>query len=458
MRVLIVSEAIAPASTIASIRWTKIGKYLQKNHNVEVEILTTAKRFSSTPQAGSYLLDENLEKDLVYFDKVWEIPEGLRSKVVNWIFRTIEKIGKELGRSDTPSNTSNSKSSRKYLWQKKDVFQRIYFAFYGWFLRVKGRSVCHHAKKMQIDWEGYDAIVSSFSPRWVHVFGKWLKEKHNSILWIADYRDSAISIVDVPSREKSDFAKIYTSNADCVTGVSQGVLDNLYIPCAQDCIVITNGFDPEELRERSRKKKNEFIISYTGTLYSEKDCVRDITPFLSALNELGEAKKIDLNKVLLVYAGGSSDIFRIQMEQYKSKIPYLDMGYISRADSYELQESSSILLLCTWNTKKMQGVVTGKIFEYFSSKVPIVGLCSGDLRGSTVKEMLEKSQAGFCFEEANAEIDYIKLKQFILMQYQNWEKTGISKCSSDEKYIASFGYDHIANKIVDLLDSLKKKN
>ena len=91
MRVLIISEAIAPASAIASIRWTKIGKYLQKQHHVEVDILTTTKRYETTPHAGSYLFDENLEKDLIYFSKVHEIPEGLRYRLVNWLFRTVEK-------------------------------------------------------------------------------------------------------------------------------------------------------------------------------------------------------------------------------------------------------------------------------------------------------------------------------------------------------------------------------
>jgi len=456
MRVLIISEAIAPASAIASIRWTKIGKYLQKQHHVEVDILTTTKRYETTPHAGSYLFDENLEKDLIYFSKVHEIPEGLRYRLVNWLFRTVEKITNKSNPSDSDSAKLNGHSDEKNTKNQNETFKHIYLTLYGRLLRIKGCSICHRAKLMKIDWKSYDAIISSFSPRWVHLLGKWIKNKYPELVWIADYRDSAISIVDVPSKEKSKFAQIYTNSADCVIGVSQGVLDNLQIPRFQNNGVITNGFDPEDLSKRFRTKKDKFIVSYTGTLYNEGECRRDITPFLSAISELGLAKEIDLSKVLLVYAGGSSDIFNAQMEQYKSVIPHSDMGFISRADSYELQESSSILLLCTWNTRKMQGVVTGKIFEYFSSYVPIVGLCSGDVENSTVKEMLEKTQTGFCFEEAAKTVDYLKLKQFIKAQYQIWEETGFSSCPTNVESIASFGFDHIANSVFQIILSLKK--
>lgn len=456
MKILVISEAIAPASAVASIRWTKIGKYLQKKHNVEVDILTTAKRFSATPQAGSYLLDESLQKDLVYFNKVHEIPEGLRHRLVNCLFRTIEKTIKKPNSSDLDSANSRNLSDEKNKQKQNEAFNRIYLFLYGWLLRVKGRSICHRAKLMKIDWKSYDVVISSFSPRWVHLLGKWIKNKYPELIWIADYRDSAISIVDVPSKEKNKFAQRHTNTADFIIGVSQGVLDNLNIPHIQDRKVITNGFDPEDLAERSRRKKDKFIISYTGTLYDEGDCQSDIKPLLSAVSELGTEQEIDLNKVLLVYAGGSSNIFRAQIESYKSIIPHLDRGLISRADSYELQESSSILLLCTWNTRKMQGVVTGKIFEYFSSKVPIVGLCSGDLGGSTVKKMLSKAQAGFCFEEANACSDYNQLKDFVRMQYKMWEKNGFSKCSFNEDYVASYGYDCIADKVYLMIDAFKK--
>lgn len=455
MKLLIISEAIAPTSTIASIRWTKIGKYLNKESGVEVDILTTKKRYSKIPQAGSYLLDSTLEKDLIFFNKVWEIPEGFRAKVINWSFSKVGGILKRTSNnlvSNKVEKTANSNDSKK----NDSLIKRIYFSTYGLLLRIKGRSICHQAKKLNINWNEYDVIVSSFSPRWVHLLGKWVKKNHPDIIWVADYRDSALSIYDVSKREKKQFAQIYTSLADFVIGVSQGVLDNLRLSDHQYSRVITNGFDPEDLSERSRKKKKKFIVSYTGTLYDEGECKSDIRPFFAALEELMEEKEIDPNKILVVYAGGNSNIFCNQIERYKTSIDNLDVGFISRAESYELQESSSILLLCTWNTKAIQGVITGKIFEYFSSGVPIVGLCTGDLNNSAVKEMLEESRAGFCYEEVNKEVDFNKLKEFIKNQYRIWEMQGFSNCDVNKEYILSFGYNRIANDVYQLIVSQKK--
>lgn len=455
MKLLIISEVIAPASTIASVRWTKIGKYLHRKFNVDIDIVTTKKRYSDSLHPGFYLKDSTLEKDLVFFNRVWEIPEGLRAKAVNWLFATLGALlGRRSEKNEVPNITKTDTSEIK-LKKRDEFIKKVYFSAYGLFLRVKGASICHQAKKLKIKWDDYDVIVTSFSPRWVHLLGKWVKDKYPSVVWIADYRDSTLSIVDVPKKEKRSFTHIYTKTADCIIGVSQGVLDNLALPKLQMSKVITNGFDPEDLGKRIRKIEDRFIISYTGTLYDNGECRSDLRPFFIALKELIEEKEVDPSKILVVYAGSNSDIFRDQMRLYKSIIPSLDAGFISRADSYKLQESSSILLLCTWNTKSMQGVVTGKIFEYFSSGVPIAGLCTGDLKNSTVKEMLASSHTGFCYEEANKETDHTKLKQFIGTQYRVWKTTGLSGCDTNKEYIASFGYDRIASNVYNVFLTFK---
>lgn len=459
MKILIVSESIAPAGVVASIRWTKIGKYLKKNHNIIVDVLTTKKRFSDSPKATYYKFDAGLAEDLEFFNKVWEVPKGLRFLIIDSLFVGFERIIK------APQNREKNRVSKNSLPARnnnnfnldRNFTKQIYNKLYGAFLRIKGYSVCHHARKMDISWDSYDVVVSSFGPSWVHVLGKWVKEKNPNIKWIADYRDSAISTVDVPEKEKSHFAQRFTKKADLITAVSQGVLDNLFLSKNQKNTVVTNGFDPSDLVERSRQKSNKFIISYTGTLYSEKTYKSDLTPLLIAIRELIAKKTIDPSELLLVYAGGNSDLFNSQLKEFESTIPSLDVGCISRSDCYTLQDSSSLLILCTWNTKEMQGVVTGKIFEYLTSNVPIVGLCSGDLGNSEIKNILIQSQAGFCYEEANKEFDYIELKKYIALKYSEWKSTGFTEVETNRQYVSSFGYDCIAEQYYDLFLKLNKE-
>ena len=43
---------MAPLQSVAALRWTKLGKYLALDHDVEVDVLTTYKDFSDP--AGRY--------------------------------------------------------------------------------------------------------------------------------------------------------------------------------------------------------------------------------------------------------------------------------------------------------------------------------------------------------------------------------------------------------------------
>lgn len=455
MKILVISEAIAPASSVASIRWTKIGKYLNKRFNTEVDILTTKKRYSEIPRAAYDRYDLGLAEDLEYFNEVWEIPRGVRHKFVDATFTIIANLLKIIRKTAHRNNKNSISDDEPNL--KLSFFKRLYFVFYGNFLRIKGRSICHHAKEMGIEWDSYDAIITSFSPRWVHLLGRWIKTKYPNIIWIADYRDSALSIDDVPRNEKRSFAKLYTSKAECVTGISQGVIDNLFLPESQKAKVITNGFDPEDLSMRKREKSNKFLISYTGTLYSQGSQVRDLKPCFQALKELIQEDELDSEDLLFVYAGSSSDLFETQAGSYRSVFSISDIGFVSRSKCYELQNASSLLLLCTWNTTEMQGVVTGKIFEYFSSHVPIVGLCSGDLSCSAIKEILTCANAGFCYEEANKEIDFFDLKRFIASKYKEWKSEGFTRSEMNYQYINSFKYDYIAKQYHELFLELDRK-
>lgn len=55
---LLIAEYIAPVNAIASIRWTKISKYLVLHHQASIDLLTNEKNFS-----GKKLLSENYSVD-----------------------------------------------------------------------------------------------------------------------------------------------------------------------------------------------------------------------------------------------------------------------------------------------------------------------------------------------------------------------------------------------------------
>ena len=75
------------------------------------------------------------------------------------------------------------------------------------------------------------------------------------------------------------------------------------------------------------------------------------------------------------YAGKEGDLFLSQAAEYNLHSYVVDHGQLSRLDALRLQQESDICLLATWNTSFEQGALTGKIFEYFMFKKPILAMC-----------------------------------------------------------------------------------
>ena len=89
-----------------------------------------------------------------------------------------------------------------------------------------------------------------------------------------------------------------------------------------------------------------------------------------------------------------------QAAEYNLHSYVVDHGQLSRLDALRLQQESDICLLATWNTSFEQGALTGKIFEYFMFKKPILAIVVGNLPNSEICKIISRIDAGHCFEEA----------------------------------------------------------
>ena len=103
-----------------------------------------------------------------------------------------------------------------------------------------------------------------------------------------------------------------------------------------------------------------------------------------------------------------------------------------------------------------KGGITGKLFEYLTSGVPIVGVSSGDSPNSEAKKIIEKSGAGFCYEEASDLMDYPRLIDFVRESYTQWKNRGLTSCRVDSSYVSKFSYPVIANQVAGILCTLSR--
>ncbi len=458
--ILIISEFIAPVQHIAAIRWTKYAKYLVKDCGCSVTVLTNQKDFKgSKGYLKTYPYDSSLERDDKWFETVY-IPLSMRQRLFNRIFslgyrllhrmqnKQSDNIG-ATGRLEHKKAAARSSISNLFLnfLVSNNVPERVYELvdrFCGMALVASG----FHSK---LDFSHFDIVISSYGPRWPHDLALRLKQSYPQLFWVADFRDPIVYSEKTNTDAKRKLTRRFVDSADIVIGVSNGCLDNLYLDNKKEREVIYNGYDPEDVSKTPRKSSDRFNIVYTGTLYSDGDARRDLAPLYRAVNELIEEGTVDRKRLICTYAGGSSHLFGEYVRRFPN-VPFDDKGLLSREEALSLQSEGSALIVSNWNTPVLKGGLSGKVFEYLSKDVPLIGLVSGSVPQSALRELIESCEAGVCYEEADAS-SYERMKCFIAALYRDWNQSGVTTRGEHSMRLSSkYAYPKLAGALYDALE------
>lgn len=436
MKILIISEYIAPIQAIASIRWTKIAKYLKKNHNVNITILTNEKNY------GKYFFkvekkDALLIEDIKYFD------EYLEAKF-HWLYIIVKNLlAKHKGINSNVDMTVKifdpSKKDLLNCW-KRILSEIVHDVFY--FLQTQ--QCMKRIKEEKFD---YDVIISTFGPIWPHMIAEKLKKQHPDVLWLADFRDPYARLADISlifAKHKKYTIK-HLENADIITKVNEYM--HIYERKGKCVEIIPNGYEPEEMKQPAKPCK--FIFAYTGILY---EGLQDMVPLLSAIKELINEGTLKSEDVEIHYAGGCFQYMREQSKKVGMERFLFDHGYLSREKALELQRTAAILFQAGMCTSIEQVAWTGKTYEYMMAKKPIVYLMSGGSSFSSVWRLIGKL-GGICYEESRCEETFKELKNYITNKYNEWKSTGEVTIVRDEEYISQFAYPNIAERIWEIINS-----
>lgn len=456
MRILIVAEFIAPVNSIASIRWTKFGKYLNKNHNCEIDVLTNKKAFDKKNCFDDwYEYDVSIADDLQYFNHVFQFRESALIRCTNAIRNKLRSSYDRHLEKQTKVSNSPSKEHGNGIQNDKqsDEHDSFLVSLSRKYASVREKSFVKCALKEPVEWTNYDVIISTFSPKWTHLVAEAIKKAHPSIIWLADYRDPLTYKSIGENNSDANFALKHTILADTVLCSSDAIPWEIGIDEKQRWMLLTNGFDGQEIVSRKRTKTDKFYITYTGTLYNDHPACQDLRPLFKALTDLISDGSIEKDDIKVRYCGKSQDIFMNQVTSFDC-IPWKSFGNIPREQAMEMQDSSSLLVLCSWNTAHSQGVIAAKVFEYLCCGAPIVYLCSGDVPGSITKEIIDSSNSGVSFEEANYDEDYSKLKEYVLEKYTEWKNNGMTSLEQNKDYIHSFEHSELADTIFEEINKI----
>jgi glycosyltransferase involved in cell wall biosynthesis len=204
--------------------------------------------------------------------------------------------------------------------------------------------------------------------------------------------------------------------------------------------VITNGFDPDDFARVSAPNRY-FSISYTGQLYAGR---RDPTQLFEVMQELLQEGLIRREKLRISFYGPIEAWTQPLIERYGLQGVVELHGSIEREQALRRQQESQILLLLGWANPQETGQHTGKLFEYFGARRPILAV--GGVRG-VLTETLEETGAGL------HALSKLQLRQFLLQSYAEFEERGEVRFRGNEHELLKYTHAAMAGKFSALLNA-----
>ena len=441
MDILICSRLFFPENQIGAVRITNFAKYLNEfGHNVSVLTESADDILVAEPNASSI--------------KVINVkPSKVALKLMKKVAVTVES--RQRGHIDSAGNKiKNKKKLPPFYYKLKESLFQLYHLFleYDWYLQAR------KVMNQNLRNKKFDVLISSYSPMSSVLIARYLKKNKNGNYWVADLRDS----MDKEQYSKTinwiynHFQKDMVRKADVITVVSKGQAKMLQRSIGErlsngDMVkILYNGYEksvntvPSEHAPVLTNGDHKLIITYTGSLYKDRS---DMSLLFEALRELIDEKRIDLNNIEVHYAGQNSPDFAAQSISYDLQQITIDHGFLSRAESIKLQQSSDILIALCWNTEKELGILSGKFFEYLQSFKPIIGIISGDVANSELSELINELDVGIGCEYIRKGTDLKRLKSYLLFMYNGKIKTGLIEFSPNIEKVKSFHYKKIVEQL-----------
>ncbi|NKI32143.1 glycosyltransferase family 4 protein [Croceivirga thetidis] len=421
-KVLIITYYWPPAGGPGVQRWLKFVKYLPE---FGVQPIVFIPENPTYPIQDNSLLEEIPEGIQIIKQRIFE-PYALSSFLS-------KKKTKRISSGIIQKHKKQSILERIMLWVRGNLF--IPDARKYW-VKPSVKTI----SKLLLD-EKIDSIITTGPPHSVHLIGHELKRKLG-IKWLADLRDPWTSIgyhkqlkLSAASSKKHKILESTVLNgADAITVTSEITKQEFEKITDRPIKVITNGFDGNRV---STKLDAKFALSHIGSLLTDRNPIV-LWEVLQQLVSENEKLKISL-KIQLVGVVGDGVKESIQFHGLDDYIE--EVGYVSHEKVQEYQTASQILLLLEVDSVETQGIIPGKLFEYFRARRPILAIGPEQWEGG---KLVEKHEAGQYFRPDDKEA----LKQQISHWFNNFEN-GALHCNS--KGIEQYHRRELTKQLANLL-------
>lgn len=398
MKTLIISYYFPPVNSIASLRPHSWAKYWSMMGH-DVTVLTTSKEQHDN--------DLNLNCDGFQIINIQNhFKRGLKQNI-----------------SFDGSNPTKLSITKRILIKLKQFLQsRGLFAtarmpdFTDLVISESVRAVCN---------QQFDIMISTSGPYSQHLIAHKLKQIDPNVFWIADYRDLWTQnhifngLFPFTLIEEYLEKKVNTS-ANMITTVTEPLA--VQIKSKYNLVnveVIENGFDLDDLETLSTQKywsDSKIRLVYTGSIYKGK---QDPSPLLAAIDKIRHSEDGSLldNFEVLFVGGNKADLDElIAYYNVSNWVSY--QGFLPREDALRMQRDAHGLIFLEFEAPGVDGILTGKLFEYLASGTQIVGI--GVTSDSTSGKLIHESAQGI-----NLGNDSHLIQAYLIHLLQSGEKPSV---------------------------------
>lgn len=301
--------------------------------------------------------------------------------------------------------------------------------------------------KEAIEVNNIEAMISSSWPVTSHIIAKDLKKKYN-LKWIADLRD----LWNLNPYVKHTFIRNYFEKkleietfeyADVLTTTTELASKKLkeLHPQKKICTVMS-GYDIEDITNNNTPKNQEKLnFTYAGSLYGGK---RNPKLLFKGINELIHEDKINPLLLSLDFYGDNFGL-KETAEEYGIEDLVNIHGTIPHEEVLKKQKESQALLLLSWNNKKEEMFLPGKIYEYLAAKRPVLSI---GYREGSLKDLIEKTEIGYHVSTLE------ETKNSIMKFYNNFNENKILRYNGNSE-VNKYSIISTAQKFGSILDSIK---
>jgi hypothetical protein len=295
----------------------------------------------------------------------------------------------------------------------------------------------------------WDLVISTAGPYTVHIVGSSLKKRGRAKRWIADYRDTWSDNYIYPGIFPFNIFEAYLEkrllrHADAITTVSQPFADRFKTKYPNiQTYAIENGFDPADLASLEPgpvfPPDGKYRIIHTGTIYAGK---RDPTPLLKAIALIKEHPRqhVLLDNLEVLFVGPNQANVGALIRRYGVEKWVKMLGTITRQDALRMQRDANRLLFLPWNDASIDGVITGKLYEYLFSKTPILAVGSTTIEAS--QRLILEAKAGLVLHSPEA------VAAFLVEQLKS---PAAVKNQLDPNFLKRYNREVLAMKILECI-------